>query len=143
LAPRRIFRQTDEEINSQARVLFEKFDLADRMQHYPDQLSGGQQQRVAIIRALAMHPSIMLFDEITSALDPELIEEVLDVLRQLRHQGMTMILATHEMGFAKEVADTICMLDHGRIIEKGSPEALLNNPSEQRTRDFLSAVIKR
>jgi polar amino acid transport system ATP-binding protein len=109
--------------------------------HYPDQLSGGQQQRVAIIRALAMEPEIMLFDEITSALDPELVGEVLDVLRQLRAEGMTMVLATHEMSFARELADHICFLDGGRIIEQGPPEAIFGNPREARTRAFLERVL--
>jgi polar amino acid transport system ATP-binding protein len=111
------------------------------MDHYPDQLSGGQQQRVAIIRALAMSPEIMLFDEITSALDPELVGEVLDVLRQLRAEGMTMVLATHEMSFARELADHICFLDGGRIIEQGPPEAIFGNPREARTRAFLERVL--
>lgn len=142
LAPRRIHRQPREQLHTQAEALFKKFGLADRMGHYPDQLSGGQQQRVAIIRALAMSPQIMLFDEVTSALDPELIEEVLDVLRQLRRQGMTMILATHEIGFAREAADTVCMLDEGRIIEKAPPDILFNDLKEPRTQQFLSSVLK-
>jgi len=142
LAPRRILKLPQDELRAQAEELFTRFGLADRMTHYPDQLSGGQQQRVAIVRALAMHPQIMLFDEVTSALDPELIEEVLDVLRKLRRHGMTMILATHEIAFAREVADTVCMLDEGKIIEKASPEKLFSNPSESRTRQFLSSVIK-
>jgi len=141
LAPRRVHGVSKEKLISDAEELFTKFGLADRMQHYPDQLSGGQQQRVAIVRALAMNPQIMLFDEVTSALDPELIEEVLDVLRQLRRQGMTMILATHEIGFAREAADTICMLDEGRIIEKASPKKMLSNPTHERTRAFLSSVL--
>lgn len=141
LAPRRVLRQPRGELSSQAEHLFDQFGLGDRMGHYPDQLSGGQQQRVAIVRALAMNPQIMLFDEVTSALDPELIEEVLDVLRQLRMQGMTMILATHEIGFAREAADTICMLDGGKIIEKAPPEIMFTNPSEPRTREFLSSVL--
>jgi polar amino acid transport system ATP-binding protein len=111
------------------------------MEHYPDQLSGGQQQRVAIIRALAMEPEIMLFDEITSALDPELVGEVLDVLRQLHREGMTMMLATHEMSFARELADHICFLDGGRIIEQGPPQAIFGNPREARTRAFLERVL--
>ncbi len=142
LAPRRVLQLSKDELRAQSEELFEKFGLADRMSHYPDQLSGGQQQRVAIVRALAMHPQIMLFDEVTSALDPELIEEVLDVLRQLRRQGMTMILATHEIAFARELADTVCMLDDGKIIEKAAPETLFTNPSESRTRQFLSSVLK-
>lgn len=142
LAPRRVLKLSHDELYAQAEDLFTKFGLADRMTHYPDQLSGGQQQRVAIVRALAMNPQIMLFDEVTSALDPELIEEVLDVLRQLRRQGMTMILATHEIAFARELADTVCMLDNGKIIEKASPEILFSSPTESRTRQFLSSVLK-
>ncbi|MDB4224241.1 amino acid ABC transporter ATP-binding protein [Granulosicoccus sp.] len=142
LAPRRIYRRSHVELKKQIAELFDKFGLADRMNHYPDQLSGGQQQRVAIVRALAMKPQIMLFDEVTSALDPELIEEVLDLLRLLQQQGMTMILATHEIGFAREAADTICMLDNGKIIEKGAPNVIFENPKEDRTRQFLSSVLK-
>lgn len=142
LAPRRILKTPRQELKASAEGLFEKFGLADRINYYPDQLSGGQQQRVAIIRALAMNPQIMLFDEVTSALDPELIEEVLDVLRQLRRQGMTMILATHEIGFAREAADTVCMLDQGKIIEQASPDVMFSNPTEPRTRQFLSSVLK-
>jgi len=142
LAPRRIHRLTKSTLKAEAEELFKKFGLADRMGHYPDQLSGGQQQRVAIVRALAMKPQIMLFDEVTSALDPELIEEVLDVLRQLQRQGMTMILATHENGFAREVADTVCMLDKGKIIESAAPDKIFTNPKEERTRQFLVSVLK-
>jgi len=142
LAPRRIHRRPKNQLIAEAEALFNKFGLADRMGHYPDQLSGGQQQRVAIIRALAMSPQIMLFDEVTSALDPELIEEVLDVLRQLRNQGMTMILATHEIGFAREAADTVCMLDEGKIIERAPPEVLFSSPKQPRTQQFLSSVLK-
>ena len=142
LAPRRVLREPREQLLAHAKALFEKFGLADRMNHYPDQLSGGQQQRVAIVRALAMNPQIMLFDEVTSALDPELIEEVLDVLRQLQKQGMTMIIATHEIGFAREAADTVCMLDKGVIIEQAPPEKLFTNPSQARTKQFLSSVLK-
>lgn len=142
LSPRRVLKLSKRTLQSEAEALFEKFGLSDRMHHYPDQLSGGQQQRVAIVRALAMKPQIMLFDEVTSALDPELIEEVLEVLRQLRRQGMTMILATHEIGFAREAADTVCMLDGGAIIEKAPPEVLFSNPKEDRTRQFLSSVLK-
>ena len=142
LAPRRILKLPQNELRDQIEELFIKFGLADRMSHYPDQLSGGQQQRVAIVRALAMNPQIMLFDEVTSALDPELIEEVLNVLRQLRNQGMTMILATHEIAFARELADTVCMLDDGKIIEKAPPETLFTNPTENRTQQFLSSVLK-
>jgi polar amino acid transport system ATP-binding protein len=138
LAPRRV---RGEDATGAARQLFADFGLADRMEHYPDQLSGGQQQRVAIIRALAMRPEIMLFDEITSALDPELVGEVLDVLRELRRQGMTMVLATHEMGFARELADRVCFMDGGVIVEEGPPEAIFTAPQRERTRAFLSRVL--
>lgn len=141
LAPRRVFRRSRDDLRPEVSALFERFGLGDRMDHYPDQLSGGQQQRVAIIRALAMKPEIMLFDEITSALDPELVGEVLDVLRDLRGQGMTMVLATHEMSFARELADKVCFLDGGRILEQGPPDAVFNNPQQARTRDFLSRVL--
>lgn len=141
LAPRRVKGQSRDQLRPRVTELFTRFGLADRMEHYPDQLSGGQQQRVAIIRALAMEPEIMLFDEITSALDPELVGEVLDVLRDLRALGMTMVLATHEMGFARELADKVCFLDAGRILEQGPPEAVFGAPREERTRAFLSRVL--
>jgi polar amino acid transport system ATP-binding protein len=141
LAPRRVLGKTRDELAEPVATLFQRFGLADRMEHYPDQLSGGQQQRVAIIRALAMAPEIMLFDEITSALDPELVGEVLDVLRQLRQEGMTMVLATHEMSFARELADHICFLDGGRIIEQGPPDEIFGNPREARTKAFLERVL--
>ncbi|SMX38213.1 amino acid ABC transporter ATP-binding protein [Maliponia aquimaris] len=141
LAPRRIHGQSRAQLEPQVAALFARFGLADRMHHYPDQLSGGQQQRVAIVRALAMKPEIMLFDEITSALDPELVGEVLDVLRQLRAEGMTMVLATHEMGFARELADEVCFLHEGRILESGPPAQVLGAPQQERTRAFLSRVL--
>lgn len=141
LAPRRVKGLSREALLPEVTALFERFGLADRMQHYPDQLSGGQQQRVAIVRALAMKPEIMLFDEITSALDPELVGEVLDVLRQLRSEGMTMVLATHEMGFARELADKVCFLDAGVILEEGPPERLFGAPERDRTRAFLARVL--
>jgi len=141
LAPRRVHGKTREALRPQVAELFTRFGLAERMQHYPDQLSGGQQQRVAIVRALAMRPEIMLFDEITSALDPELVGEVLDVLRQLRSEGMTMVLATHEMKFAAELADKICFLDAGRIAEQGPPSRIFEAPQKARTRAFLSRVL--
>ena len=141
LAPRRVHGKTRDQLLPEVTDLFTRFGLADRMGHYPDQLSGGQQQRVAIVRALAMKPEIMLFDEITSALDPELVGEVLDVLRQLRATGMTMVLATHEMGFARELADKVCFLHEGLILEEGPPEQLFGNPKEERTRAFLSRVL--
>lgn len=141
LAPRRIHGRSRSELLPGTKALFERFGLAGHMNHYPDQLSGGQQQRVAIIRALAMEPEIMLFDEITSALDPELVGEVLDVLRQLHRDGMTMILATHEMTFASELADKVCFLDDGRILEEGPPKVLFSAPKEARTKAFLSRVL--
>lgn len=141
LAPRRVYKTPKAELRVSTTALFERFGLADRMKYYPDQLSGGQQQRVAIIRALAMKPEIMLFDEVTSALDPELVAEVLDVLSQLKNEGMTMVLATHEMGFARKAADKICFLDQGVIVESGPPEQLFNNPKQVRTREFLSRIM--
>ncbi len=141
LAPRRVKHLSRAELQAPVTALFDRFGLADRMDRYPDQLSGGQQQRVAILRALAMQPQIMLFDEITSALDPELVGEVLDVLRQLRDDGMTMVLATHEMGFARDLADRVCFLDQGRIAEEGPPADLFGNPRHERTRAFLRRVL--
>jgi len=141
LAPRRVRGRTRADLRPEVAELFARFGLGDRMQHYPDQLSGGQQQRVAIVRALAMRPELMLFDEITSALDPELVGEVLDVLRQLRGEGMTMVLATHEMKFAADLADKICFLDAGRIAEQGPPSQLFEAPQKARTRAFLSRVL--
>lgn len=141
LAPRRVRGLNRQDLLPRVTQLFVRFGLGERMGHYPDQLSGGQQQRVAIIRALAMEPQIMLFDEITSALDPELVGEVLDVLRDLRQQGMTMVLATHEMGFARELADKVCFLDAGRILEQGPPEVLFAAPQEERTKAFLARVL--
>ena len=141
LAPRLIHKTGRAELRDQAEALFVRFGLADRMGHYPDQLSGGQQQRVAIIRALAMKPEIMLFDEVTSALDPELVGEVLDVVRQLKSEGMTMVLATHEMGFAREAADKVCFLEKGMILEEGLPEQIFAAPREARTQEFLRRVL--
>jgi polar amino acid transport system ATP-binding protein len=141
LAPMHVRGRSRAELDGPVERLFERFGLAGHVDHFPDQLSGGQQQRVAIIRALAMEPEIMLFDEITSALDPELVGEVLDVLRQLHRDGMTMILATHEMGFARELADKVCFLDAGRILEEGPPSSLLAAPREERTRAFLARVL--
>ncbi|MCY4180841.1 MAG: amino acid ABC transporter ATP-binding protein [Litoreibacter sp.] len=141
LAPRRVRGLSRDALRPRVTELFTRFGLKERMEHYPDQLSGGQQQRVAIIRALAMEPEIMLFDEITSALDPELVGEVLDVLRDLHRQGMTMVLATHEMGFARELADKVCFLDAGRILEQGPPDTLFTAPQEERTKAFLARVI--
>lgn len=143
LAPRRVHGKSRNQLLPEVTALFDRFGLGDRMGHYPDQLSGGQQQRVAIVRALAMNPEIMLFDEITSALDPELVGEVLDVLKTLKSEGMTMILATHEMDFARSAADHVCFLDRGRILEQGRPDEIFNAPKEPRTRDFLSRVLHR
>ncbi|MEM9708736.1 MAG: amino acid ABC transporter ATP-binding protein [Pseudomonadota bacterium] len=142
LAPRRVHGLRRDDLRPEVEALFDRFGLADRMGHYPDQLSGGQQQRVAIVRALAMKPEIMLFDEITSALDPELVGEVLDVLRQLRADGMTMILATHEMSFAREAADRVAFLDAGRILEEGPPDAIFGAPVHGRTQSFLARLTR-
>ncbi|MEM9853712.1 MAG: amino acid ABC transporter ATP-binding protein [Pseudomonadota bacterium] len=142
LAPRRVRKIAPAALRLRVTALFERFGLAERMAHYPDQLSGGQQQRVAIIRALAMEPEIMLFDEITSALDPQLVGEVLDVLRTLKADGMTMVLATHEMGFAREAADKVCFLSKGRVLEEAAPEQLFTRPREAETRDFLARSLK-
>ena len=121
--------------------LLERFGLSDKANEYPDRLSGGQQQRVAIVRGLAMQPEIMLFDEVTSALDPELVAEVLDVIRELAKGGMTMLIATHEMSFARDIADLVCFLDEGVIAESGAPEAIFTEPSHPRTRQFLQRIV--
>lgn len=122
--------------------LLERFDLADKRDDYPDRLSGGQQQRVAIVRALAMKPDIMLLDEVTSALDPELVAEVLNVIRELAAGGMTMVIATHEMGFARDIGNRICFLDEGVILEEGPPDKILSAPEQPRTRQFLQSIIE-
>ena len=142
LAPRRVYRKSRLDLEGDVRSLFTRFGLADRMENYPDQLSGGQQQRVAIIRALAMRPEVMLFDEITSALDPQLVGEVLDVLLQLKNQGMTMVLATHEMQFARQAADKICFLKDGKIIEEGTPDQIFDAPKHVATKKFLERTLK-
>ncbi|MEM6373009.1 MAG: amino acid ABC transporter ATP-binding protein [Pseudomonadota bacterium] len=139
LAPRRVLQ---DDARDRIEALFARFGLGAHMGKYPDQLSGGQQQRVAVIRALAMRPRTMLFDEITSALDPELVGEVLDVLRQLRDDGMTMVLATHEMGFARELADRICFMDKGVIAEDGPPNVIFSTPRVARTQQFLASVLR-
>ena len=141
LAPRKVLHLSAQEADAQAMELMSRFGLADKALEYPDRLSGGQQQRAAIVRALAMKPDLLLLDEITSALDPELVAEVLDVIRELAGEGMTMILATHEMGFARDVADRICFLDDGVILEQGPPAELLSAPREERTQRFLQRVI--
>jgi len=142
LAPKRIKNLSKIQLTSEVEMLFERFDLAERMHNYPDQLSGGQQQRVAIVRALAMKPEVMLFDEITSALDPQLVGEVLDVLLQLKDQGMTMVLATHEMQFARQAADKICFLKDGKVVEEGSPKQIFTDPKRVETKAFLSRALK-
>ena len=142
LAPKRIKNLSKTQLTSEIEMLFERFDLAERMHNYPDQLSGGQQQRVAIVRALAMKPEVMLFDEITSALDPQLVGEVLDVLLQLKDQGMTMVLATHEMQFARQAADKICFLKDGKVVEEGSPKQIFTHPKRLETKTFLSRALK-
>lgn len=141
LAPRLNKKLSRARLKPKVEALFERFGLSDRMDHYPDQLSGGQQQRVAIVRALALEPEVMLFDEVTSALDPELVSEVLDVVRQLKGEGMTLMLATHEMNFAREAADRVCFLDKGVIVEEGPPERIFRTPTEARTRAFLKSVL--
>ena len=141
LAPRRVLGLSRSDLAGPVEALFDRFGLSEHRGRYPDQLSGGQQQRVAIIRALAMEPEIMLFDEITSALDPELVGDVLDVLRQLKADGLTMILATHEMAFARQVADKVCFLHSGRILEQAPPDILFTAPREERTRAFLNRIL--
>ena len=142
LAPRKLKPLARDVIVARAMELLDRLGLADKSGAYPDQLSGGQQQRVAIARSLAMDPQVMLLDEITSALDPELVGEVLDVVRDLRSTGMTMVLATHEMAFAREIADVVHFLDAGRIVESGPPAQVLGEPREARTREFLARVVK-
>jgi polar amino acid transport system ATP-binding protein len=139
--PRTVRRVSKAKCREQAAALLERVGLADKQNSYPNQLSGGQQQRVAIARALAMEPRLMLFDEPTSALDPELVGEVLDVMRGLARDGMTMMVVTHEMGFAREVGDTLVFMDGGRIVESGHPREVLANPREERTKAFLSKVL--
>jgi polar amino acid transport system ATP-binding protein len=142
LAPRKVLRKPRAEAEERALALLDQFGLADKRDEYPDRLSGGQQQRVAIVRALAMEPRIMLFDEVTSALDPELVGEVLGVIRGLAEGGMTMIIATHEMGFAREIANRVCFLEQGSILESGPPEQIFTQPREPRTREFLARIIE-
>ncbi|MGH2738345.1 MAG: amino acid ABC transporter ATP-binding protein, partial [Actinomycetota bacterium] len=129
------------EAEEDARRLLDRFGLLDRVHEYPDRLSGGQQQRVAIVRSLAMKPDVMLLDEVTSALDPELVAEVLDVIRELAEGGMTMILATHEMGFARDIAHRVAFLDDGVILEEGPPDRIFSEPQHPRTRRFLQRII--
>jgi polar amino acid transport system ATP-binding protein len=140
LAPMRVHSKSHEEAISEALELLDRFGLREKAEQYPDRLSGGQQQRVAIIRSLAVKPRLLLLDEITSALDPVLVNEVLSTVRDLKEHGMTMLLATHEMGFAKQVADEVCFLEHGRILEWGKPEEILENPKKPQTKEFLKRV---
>jgi polar amino acid transport system ATP-binding protein len=142
LAQRRVLERSEQEARDKSHELLDRVGLADKVDEYPERLSGGQQQRVAIARALAMDPHVMLFDEVTSALDPELVKEVLDVMRGLAAQGMTMVVVTHEMGFARDVADRISFLDEGVVHEEGDARALLDHPREERTRQFLGAVLE-
>ena len=141
LAPVQLKLKTKKEAEEDAMALLARVNLEDKASAYPSQLSGGQKQRIAIVRSLAMHPEVMLFDEPTSALDPEMVGEVLDVMKQLAKEGMTMVVVTHEMGFAREVGNRILFMDGGRITESGTPEELFGNPQNPRTRDFLSKVL--
>jgi polar amino acid transport system ATP-binding protein len=140
LAPMRVHSKSREQAIEEALELLGRFGLREKAEQYPDRLSGGQQQRVAIIRSLAVQPRLLLLDEITSALDPVLVNEVLSTVRDLKEHGMTMLLATHEMGFAKQVADEVCFLEHGRIWEWGKPEEILENPKKPQTKEFLKRV---
>ena len=142
LAPRRVLKVPRASAEADATELLARFGLAEKRNELPDRLSGGQQQRVAIVRALAMEPDILLLDEVTSALDPELVAEVLNVIRELAKSGMTMVIATHEMGFARDIADRVCFLDAGTIIEQGPPGVILSDPTEPRTRQFLQRIIE-
>jgi ABC-type polar amino acid transport system ATPase subunit len=141
LAPVAVRKRPEGEVRKEAMAMLAKVGLQEKVDAYPSQLSGGQQQRVAIARALAMQPKLMLFDEVTSALDPELVREVLDVMKQLARDGMTMIVVTHEMGFAREVADRVIFMDEGRIIEEGTAADIFDRPREQRTREFLGKIL--
>jgi polar amino acid transport system ATP-binding protein len=141
LGPTRIEHMPKKDAHDRAMRLLESVGMAEKAKAYPDSLSGGQQQRVAIVRALAMQPRVMLLDEITAALDPELVGDVLEIVRELARGGLTMLLATHEMGFAKEVASQVCFLDAGSILERGTPQDIFENPREERTQQFLSRVV--
>ena len=141
LAPMKVRGVSKEEAEKTANELLKRVGLGDRGGAYPSQLSGGQQQRVAIARALAMHPKVMLFDEPTSALDPEMVKEVLNVMKKLAEEGMTMVVVTHEMGFAREVGDRVLFIDDGRILVEGTPEEIFDNPKEERLKSFLSKVL--
>lgn len=140
LAPQRVHGRSKAEAEAEGMALLERFGLADKARQHPDRLSGGQQQRVALVRAMAVSPRLLLMDEITSALDPVLVNEVLRTVRDLKETGMTMVIATHEMGFAAQVADEVCYLSSGRIVERGTPEQVLRDPQDSRTREFLRRV---
>jgi polar amino acid transport system ATP-binding protein len=142
LAPRLALGLRKREAEARAEELLGRFGLSDKLKEYPDRLSGGQQQRVAIVRALAMQPDLMLLDEVTSALDPELVAEVLDVIRELAEGGMTMVIATHEMGFARDIATRVCFLDAGVILEEGTPAQIFTEPRESRTQQFLQRIVE-
>ena len=142
LAPTQVLGKSAAESRELGCRILERVGLAEKVDEYPDRLSGGQQQRVAIARALAMEPDVMLFDEVTSALDPELVKEVLDVMRELAGEGMTMLVVTHEMGFARQVASKVAFMDGGRIMEEGPPEEVLDNPRQERTKQFLGLVLE-
>ncbi|MFG2638486.1 amino acid ABC transporter ATP-binding protein [Streptomyces sp. NPDC048362] len=142
LAPRRVHGVSRGDAEERASELLERLGLAGKAEAYPDRLSGGQQQRVAIVRALAVRPRLLLLDEITAALDPELVGEVLDVVRGLKDEGMTMVLATHEMGFARDVADQVCFLDGGVVLERGTPDQVFGGPRQERTRRFLRRIVE-
>jgi polar amino acid transport system ATP-binding protein len=142
LAPEKVLGRSREEARTKATELLERVGLAEKLDQYPERLSGGEQQRVAIARALAMGPHVMLFDEVTSALDPELVKEVLDVIRELADEGMTMVVVTHEMGFARDVGDQVVFMDEGMIVERGVPAAVLDTPREERTKRFLGLVLE-
>jgi polar amino acid transport system ATP-binding protein len=142
MAQRTVLKRGQGEARTKAAALLNRVGLADKLEEYPERLSGGQQQRVAIARALAMDPQLMLFDEVTSALDPELIKEVLDVMRELADEGMTMVVVTHEMGFARDVGDQVVFMDEGVTVEQGRPKDVLENPTEERTKRFLGLVLE-
>jgi len=142
LAPRKVLHEPVGRAEAEGLELLRRFGLEEKASEFPDRLSGGQQQRVAIVRALAMHPDLLLLDEVTSALDPELVAEVLAVIRELARSGMTMVIATHEMGFARDIASRVCFLDAGRILEEGTPDEIFRHPKEERTRRFLQRVIE-
>lgn len=142
IAPVKIRGRPRAEVEAEAKTLLDRVGLADKYKSYPDQLSGGQQQRVAIARALALRPEILLLDEVTSALDPELVNEVLDTMRQLANDGMTMLIVSHEMGFVREVASKVVFMDKGKVVEEGAPKQLLDNPSTDRAREFMGKILR-